>query len=189
MSAGETRQNPTKKRRLCAINAHFEEDFNTVWPSAIVFQPPAKPSRSQKGFQPASMENPMNKRLAPLGWLALLILTSLLTACASGSSVVGRWQQAEGPNRLEFKPDGTFALSDNTRIAAIGSYAQHADDTLYYAVTRADPQGTGLQPVKTLEVKTARVIIRWNRLELTYLRNERPVVETYQRTLGEFSLP
>ena len=67
----------------------------------------------------------MNKRFAPLGWLALLILTSLLTACASASSVVGRWQQAEGPNRLEFKPDGTFALSDNTRIAAIGSYAQH----------------------------------------------------------------
>lgn len=131
----------------------------------------------------------MNKRLAPLGWLALLILTSLLTACASGSSVVGRWQQAEGPNRLEFKPDGTFALSDNTRIAAIGSYAQHADETLYYAVTRANPQGTGFQPVKTLEVKTARVIIRWNRLELTYLRNERPVVETYQRTVGEFSLP
>ena len=131
----------------------------------------------------------MNKRLAPPGWLAMLIFASLLTACASGNSVVGRWQQPEGPNRLEFNPDGTFALSNNTGIAAIGSYAQHADDTLYYAVTRTNSQGTGLQPVKTLEVKTARVITRWNRLELTYLRNERPVVETYQRTFGEFILP
>ena len=131
----------------------------------------------------------MNKRPAPLSWLAMLILASLLTACASGNSVVGRWQQPEGPNRLEFKPDGTFALSNNAGIAAIGSYVQHADDTLYYAVTRTNPQETGLQPVKTLEVKTARVITHWNRLELTYLRNERPVVETYQRTFGEFSLP
>ena len=131
----------------------------------------------------------MNKRPAPIGWLAILIITSLLTACASGNSVVGRWQQAEGPNRLEFKPDGTFALGDEKGIAAIGSYAQHADDTLYYAVTRTNPQGTGLQPVKILEVKTARVIARWNRLELTYLRNERPVIETYQRTYGNFILP
>jgi hypothetical protein len=38
MSAGKTRQNPTKKRRLSKINAHFEEDFNAVLPSAIVFQ-------------------------------------------------------------------------------------------------------------------------------------------------------
>ncbi len=131
----------------------------------------------------------MNERPTPLGWMAILILTSLLTACASGNSVVGRWQQAEGPNRLEFKPDGTFALSDNTGIAAIGSYVQHADDTLYYAVTRTNAQGTGLQPVKTLEVKTARVIAGWYGLELTYLRNERPVVETYRRTFGQFDLP
>jgi hypothetical protein len=30
MSAGKTRQNPTKKRSLCALNEHFEEDFNAV---------------------------------------------------------------------------------------------------------------------------------------------------------------
>jgi hypothetical protein len=36
MRAGKTRPKPTKKRRLCAINAHFEEDFNAVLPSAIV---------------------------------------------------------------------------------------------------------------------------------------------------------
>jgi hypothetical protein len=41
MSVGKTRQNPTKKRSLFAINEHFEEDFNTVLPSAIVFQQPA----------------------------------------------------------------------------------------------------------------------------------------------------
>jgi hypothetical protein len=40
MSAGKTRQNPTKKRSLCTINEHFEEDFNAVLPSAIVFQQP-----------------------------------------------------------------------------------------------------------------------------------------------------
>jgi hypothetical protein len=42
MSAGKTRQNPTKMRSLCAINAHFEENFNAVLPSAIVFQRPGK---------------------------------------------------------------------------------------------------------------------------------------------------
>jgi hypothetical protein len=42
MSAGKTRQNPTKKRSLCDINEHFEKDFNAVLPSAIVFQHPAK---------------------------------------------------------------------------------------------------------------------------------------------------
>jgi hypothetical protein len=42
MGAGKTGLNPTKKRRLCAINAHFEEDFNAALPNAIVFQPPAK---------------------------------------------------------------------------------------------------------------------------------------------------
>jgi hypothetical protein len=42
MSAGQKRQDPTKKRRLWAINEHFEADFNAVRPSAIVFQQPAK---------------------------------------------------------------------------------------------------------------------------------------------------
>ena len=131
----------------------------------------------------------MNKRPAPVGWLAILIITSLLTACVSGNSVVGRWQQAEGPNRLEFKPDGTFALSDETGLAAIGPYTQHADNTLYYAVTRTNARGDGLQPVKTLEVKTARVVTRWHKLELTYLRNERPVIETYRRSSRWFGPP
>jgi hypothetical protein len=45
MSAGKTRQNPTKKRSLYGINEHFEEGFNTVLPSAIVFQQPVKPRR------------------------------------------------------------------------------------------------------------------------------------------------
>jgi hypothetical protein len=40
MSVGKTWQNPTKKRSLCVINEHFEEDFNAVLPSAIVFQQP-----------------------------------------------------------------------------------------------------------------------------------------------------
>jgi hypothetical protein len=37
MSAGKTRQNPTKKRSLCVINEHFEEDFNAALSSAIFF--------------------------------------------------------------------------------------------------------------------------------------------------------
>ena len=37
MSAGQTRQNATKKRSICFIFEHFEELFNAVWPSAIVF--------------------------------------------------------------------------------------------------------------------------------------------------------
>jgi hypothetical protein len=41
MSAGRTRQKPTKKRSLCVINEHFEEDFNAVLSGAIVFQQPA----------------------------------------------------------------------------------------------------------------------------------------------------
>ena len=131
----------------------------------------------------------MDRRVLSPGWLGVMILTALLTACASGNSVVGRWQQTEGPNRLEFKTDGTFALSDETGVAAIGPYTQHADDTLYYAVTRTNAQGAGLQPVKTLEVKTARVVTRWNVLELTYLRNERPVIETYRRSYRGFWLP
>jgi hypothetical protein len=32
MSAGKTRQNPTKKRSLCVINEHFKEDYNAVRP-------------------------------------------------------------------------------------------------------------------------------------------------------------
>ena len=128
----------------------------------------------------------MHKHPPSLGWLAVLILTSLLTACAWDNSVVGRWQQAEGPNQLEFNPNGTFAVSDDSGITAIGSYTQHADDTLYYAVTRTSAEGTGLQPVKTLEVKTARAVTRWNVLELTYLRNQRPVVETYRRADSGF---
>jgi hypothetical protein len=46
ISAGKTRQNPTKKRSLCVINEHFEEDFNAVLSSAIVFQLPAKSFRN-----------------------------------------------------------------------------------------------------------------------------------------------
>ncbi len=42
MSAGQTRQNPTKKRSLLVINEHFEQDFNAVWPSIIVFQQPVQ---------------------------------------------------------------------------------------------------------------------------------------------------
>jgi hypothetical protein len=42
MSAGKTKQNPTKKRSLCVINEYFEEDFNAVLSSAIVFQQPVK---------------------------------------------------------------------------------------------------------------------------------------------------
>ncbi|MGD8266713.1 MAG: hypothetical protein PVG19_11320 [Desulfobacterales bacterium] len=45
MSAVKTRPNPTKKRILCVINEHFEEGFNTLWPSAIVFQPPVERRR------------------------------------------------------------------------------------------------------------------------------------------------
>ena len=45
MSAGQTRQNSAKKRSLCVINEHFEPNFNAVWPSAIVFQHPAKDRR------------------------------------------------------------------------------------------------------------------------------------------------
>jgi general secretion pathway protein J len=52
MSAGKTRQNPRRKRRLGKINEHFEADFKAVWPSAIVFQPPAKLPRRKhvRGF-------------------------------------------------------------------------------------------------------------------------------------------
>jgi hypothetical protein len=42
MSAGKTRKTPVKKRRLWLINEYFESNFNAVWPSAIVFQQPAK---------------------------------------------------------------------------------------------------------------------------------------------------
>ena len=42
MSAGKTKQNPTKKRSLCVIIEHFEEDFNAVLSSAIVFQQPVR---------------------------------------------------------------------------------------------------------------------------------------------------
>ena len=39
MSAGKTRQNPTKKRSLWLINEDFESDFNAVWSGVIVFTP------------------------------------------------------------------------------------------------------------------------------------------------------
>jgi hypothetical protein len=47
MSAGKTRQNPTKKRSLCVINEHFEEDLNAVLSSAIAFQQPVRKSPSK----------------------------------------------------------------------------------------------------------------------------------------------
>jgi hypothetical protein len=50
MSADKTRQNPSKTRSLCVINEHFEEDFNAVSSSAIVFQEPAKVHFSNKSL-------------------------------------------------------------------------------------------------------------------------------------------
>jgi hypothetical protein len=51
MSAGKTRQNSTKKRSLCAINEHFEEDFNAVLLSAIVLQGlPTRIYHATEGF-------------------------------------------------------------------------------------------------------------------------------------------
>jgi len=41
-SAVKTRQNPTKKRSLCVINEHVEEDLNALLSSAVVFQPPVE---------------------------------------------------------------------------------------------------------------------------------------------------
>ena len=38
MSAGKTRQKSTKKRSLLTVNEHFEENFNAVLSSGIVFQ-------------------------------------------------------------------------------------------------------------------------------------------------------
>ena len=42
MSESETRQNATKKRSICFIFEHFEEHFNKVSLSVIVFQHPAR---------------------------------------------------------------------------------------------------------------------------------------------------
>jgi hypothetical protein len=53
MSAGKTRQNSAKNCSLCVINEYFEPNFNAVWPSAIVFQPPdrlaGEPIRRMRG--------------------------------------------------------------------------------------------------------------------------------------------
>jgi hypothetical protein len=40
--AGKIRQNLTEMRSLCVINEYFEEDFNAVLSSAIVFQLPVR---------------------------------------------------------------------------------------------------------------------------------------------------
>ncbi|WP_305651238.1 type IV pilus modification protein PilV [Pseudomonas sp.] len=45
-SEGQARRNQPKKRSLLVVNEHFEADFNAAWPSAVVFQRPAR----QKGF-------------------------------------------------------------------------------------------------------------------------------------------
>ena len=37
-SDGQARRNQMKKRSLQDVNEHFESNFNTAWPSAVVFQ-------------------------------------------------------------------------------------------------------------------------------------------------------
>jgi hypothetical protein len=67
MSAGKTRQNPTIKRRLCDINEHFEEDFNAVLSSAVVFQQPDKDmNRLCCSYRGYSFKD--SKILLPLGF-------------------------------------------------------------------------------------------------------------------------
>ncbi|RRV32198.1 hypothetical protein EGJ86_18580 [Pseudomonas sp. o96-267] len=42
--AGKTRQKRPKKRRLRAVNEHFEAVFNAALPTQVVFQQPVRPA-------------------------------------------------------------------------------------------------------------------------------------------------
>jgi hypothetical protein len=51
MSAGKTRQNPTKERSPPEADEHLEEDVGHLLASEIVFQQPDKPQRTTPGSQ------------------------------------------------------------------------------------------------------------------------------------------
>ncbi|MBL0714557.1 MAG: hypothetical protein JJV98_12740 [Desulfosarcina sp.] len=123
----------------------------------------------------------MRKRIACTGFILVLIAILMLAACASNSTLIGKWQRVADPDTLEFRVDGTFAVVDNMGATATGQYTRHADGTLYYAVTHTNIMRAGMRPVETLEVRTARVTVRRNELELTFRSADQPAVETYRR--------
>ena len=57
----------------------------------------------------------------------MLAVVALLVSCSNKSSIVGRWQQDNGPYALEFFKDGTFGFGDNA-MSFDGKYS-FVDDT------------------------------------------------------------
>jgi hypothetical protein len=122
----------------------------------------------------------MYKRSFPAGAM-LLVTVFLLTSCAYGPDVVGRWQRVDGPETLEFREDGTFTTVDNMKATAVGLYTLHADGTLYYAVTHTDILQAELRPVEIFEVRIAGVKFRPHRYELAVMTDAPAEAAIYRR--------
>ena len=113
--------------------------------------------------------------------MILVVVTCLLSSCAFGPNVIGRWQQVDGEDTLEFHEDGTFTAVDNMGATVVGRYTLHADGTLYYAATHSDIQKAELRPVDTFAVRIAGVKLRPFGNELLLSTEESTQVEVYQR--------
>ena len=113
--------------------------------------------------------------------IILVFITCLLSSCAFGPNVIGRWQQVDGEDTLEFHEDGTFTAVDNMGATVVGRYTLHADGTLYYAVTHSDMQKAQLRPVDTLAVRIAGVKLRPFGNELVISTEDSTQPEIYQR--------
>ncbi len=113
--------------------------------------------------------------------MIMVLIICLLSACAFGPNVVGRWQQVDGEDTLEFREDGTFTAVDNMGATVVGRYTLHADGTLYYVVTQTDIQQAELRPVDTLTVRIAGVKLRPLSYELALSTEDSAQVEVYRR--------
>lgn len=126
----------------------------------------------------------MRKKMIPAG-LMVLVIVSQMVSCAYHPDVVGRWQQVDGGDTLEFREDGTFAAVDNKGGTVAGQYTLHADGTLYYATTHTAVMPAVLKPVKDLEVNIAGVKVCHLKAELALSRGDSDEVEVYRRA-GRF---
>ncbi len=114
-------------------------------------------------------------------YIVIVLMTCMLSACAFGPNVIGRWQQVDGEDTLEFREDGTFTTVDNMGATAVGRYTLHADGTLYYAVTHTDIQKAELRPVDTFAIRIAGVRLRPFGNELVLSTEDSAQVEIYRR--------
>lgn len=100
--------------------------------------------------------------------IALLAIILAGCGCATGPSVVGKWQAVEGPASVSFGTDGVFRAVDNQGAAVSGNYRLVGADGIQFEVLHGGHES---------EVIDARVARDGDRLMLTFPGEES--AETY----------